>query len=253
MKPVGRLTSFLGTGLLVATLIGISSQAEPVKNSATIRSVRSTSGGGGHADYSTDAGSNWKKASVGTRLQQGSVIRTAPGTVCDLFLGDNGPVVRVTENTQLGIDALTVDRTGQENVIETQLDLRNGRILGNVKHLAAASKYEVKTPLGVAGIRGTQYDISANGRVHVFDGTVIVVYVVPGIPPQTVTVGKNQTAFPPTPTSPAQVINESLPWDPTIDRPGGGEPVPIIVFNTPEHIYPRLPVQREISASPTSP
>jgi len=244
-------------GLVLASLISISTQAEPVKNSATVRSVRATSGGAPHADYSSDAGSTWKKAYVGAKLQQGTVVRTAPGTVMDLFLNENGPVVRVTENTQMGIDALTIDRTGQENVIETQLDLRSGRILGNVKHLAAASKYEVKTPVGVAGIRGTQYDISANGRVHVFDGTVIVVYVVPGIPPQTVTVLKDQTAFPPTPGAPAQVINEVLPfpdWNPL----GGEGNIPIIVFNTPMHIDPRLgfPHQenrREPPVSPTTP
>ncbi|HVY71177.1 MAG TPA: FecR domain-containing protein, partial [Verrucomicrobiae bacterium] len=55
-----------------------------------------------------------------------------------------------------------------------QLDLSNGRILGRVEKMAAASRYEVKTPQGVAAIKGTKYDISARGKVRVFDGQVAV-------------------------------------------------------------------------------
>ena len=67
------------------------------------------------------------------------------------------------ENTLLGIDKLTVTQTGADVVTETQLDLKAGHIFGMVKKMSAASKYEVKIPNGVAGIRGTVYDISAEG------------------------------------------------------------------------------------------
>ncbi len=49
----------------------------------------------------------------------------------------------------------------------------------NAKKLSATSKYEVKTPSGVAGIRGTEYSISATGEVYVLDGSVVVVSVRP--------------------------------------------------------------------------
>jgi FecR protein len=171
----GRLSKLLGMAVALGALIGLTVQAAPVQNKAVVRGVRGT------ASYSTDSGGNWKKLNVGTELRRGSSVRTAAGSTVDLFLGDNGPVVRVTENTQLGFDQLSVDDTGSEKVIETQLNLSNGRILGNVKKLAAASRYEVKTPNGVAGIRGTKYDISANGRVAVIEGTVTVVYIVNGV------------------------------------------------------------------------
>lgn len=192
MRPVGALSKTLGLALAAAALVSTASvQAAPVQNKAVVRAVRGT------ANYSSDAGANWKKLNVGASLKQNSVIRTAPGSTVDLFLGDNGPVVRVTESTTMGIDKLTRDATGVDTVIETQLDLRNGRILGNVKKLAEASKYEVKTPFGVAGIRGTRYDISADGRVTVIEGTVIVVYVVEG-EAVTVTVNEGETSYPPT-------------------------------------------------------
>lgn len=70
-------------------------------------------------------------------------------------------------------------QTGAETVTETQLDLKAGRITGSVKKMSAASKYEVKLPNGVAGIRGTTYDISADGVVKVYVGSVVVAVVDP--------------------------------------------------------------------------
>ncbi len=64
-------------------------------------------------------------------------------------------IVRIFQSTVLGIDKLTVDRTGVDEVSDTQLDLRAGQIMANVKKLSAQSKYEIKVPNGVAGIRGS--------------------------------------------------------------------------------------------------
>jgi hypothetical protein len=192
MRPVGAISRIMGFAVAVAAFVGSSHvQAAAELNEAIVRGVRGT------ANYSTDRGSNWRDLKVGTKLKQNSVIRTAPGSVVDLFLSDNGPVVRVTENTTMGIDRLTIDSSGVEKIIETQLDLRSGRILGNVKKLAAASKYEVKTPQGVAGIRGTRYDISADGRVSITEGDAVVVYVIGGRT-STANVRAGQTARPPT-------------------------------------------------------
>ena len=192
MRPVGAISRIMGFAIAVAAFVGaMHVQAAPQQNEAVVRGVRGT------ANYSTDRGSNWKDLKVGAKLRQNSIIRTAPGGQVDLFLGDNGPVVRVTENTTVGIDKLSYDKSGAETVIETQLDLRSGRILGNVKHLAAASKYEVKTPQGVAGIRGTRYDISADGRVRITQGDAVVVYVIGGRT-STANVRAGQMASPPT-------------------------------------------------------
>jgi hypothetical protein len=82
----------------------------------------------------------------------------------------------VTADTLLGLDKLLFENTGADTVIETRLDLKNGRILGNVKKMAATSVYEVKIPTGTVGIRGTEYDISTTGRVYVESGSVLVHY-----------------------------------------------------------------------------
>lgn len=169
MKQRGSFTKMLTCAVLLGAAL-LTSTAEAAVGKAVVRAVR------GSADYSDGSGS-WLPLKVGRVLKPGAIIRTSADSQVDLFLEQNGPVVRVTQSTQLAIERLSYENTGVESVIDTGLDLRSGRILGNVKKMAEASKYEVKTPNGVAGIRGTEYDISADGKVIVLDGSVVVVYV----------------------------------------------------------------------------
>jgi len=152
----------------------------------------------GAARYSTD-NKNWKALSEGDLLKSGSVIQTAGESWVDIVLYDTTEsfntvqpvvrkfsygtgqeseqnVIRLRENTVLSLDKLFSQGTGSGNVTETQIDLRAGRIFGNVKKLSGASRYEVKLPNGVAGIRGTLYLMDATGLVTVYFGSVIVSY-----------------------------------------------------------------------------
>ena len=86
-------------------------------------------------------------------------------------------VVRLWENSALGIDKLSSMQTGADVVTDTQLDLKAGRVTGNVRKMSAASKYEIKLPNGVAGIRGTLYDIYAEGIVKIFVGSAVAAAV----------------------------------------------------------------------------
>jgi len=153
----------------------------------------------GSARYST--GNNvWEQLKVGDVVKPGTVIQTAGNkSSVDFVLGDgSAPVarpvaegmlsyqptaeqnlVRMWENTLLSFDKLTFTETGADVVTETQLDLKAGHIFGMVKKMSAASKYEVKIPNGVAGIRGTTYDISAEGLIKVLAGSVVLAYVGP--------------------------------------------------------------------------
>src|SRR5438552_5109721 len=167
MKSSGSV-SIVAAG--VVALIGAVSSAQAAEvGKAVVRSVR------GHAQYAE--GGQWLELKPGHVLKPGANIRTANESQVDLFLDQNGPMVRLVENTTLGIDKLNFEATGIETVIETQLDLKSGRILGIVKKMAHNSKYEIKTPNGVAGIRGTEYDVSATTVVRVVSGSLVVVYV----------------------------------------------------------------------------
>ena len=153
---------------LVGACVVSSLQAAEV-GKAVVRAIR------GSAQYAE--GGQWLPLKVGQTLKPGSSIRKANKSQVDLFMDQNGPVVRLVENTTLGIDKLNYEATGIDTIIETQLDLKSGRVLGIVKKMAHNSKYEIKTPNGVAGIRGTEYDVSATSVVRVISGSMVVVYV----------------------------------------------------------------------------
>jgi hypothetical protein len=162
----------------------------------------------GNANFSTDNGVTWQALKIGAALQPGAVIKTDPDSTVDVILAENRApvipsgvvgqnnagayaaglpptagqyhaavqqnVVRILGGTELAIDKLTYSNTGAETVSDTELDLRSGKVFGNVKKISAMSKYEIKTPTGVAGIRGTSFSMGSDGSVIVYDGSVVV-------------------------------------------------------------------------------
>jgi len=87
----------------------------------------------------------------------------------------NVDVVRLMKDTVLGIDKLSATPTGAGVQTDTQLDLRKGHITGNVKKMVAGSNYEIRYPQGVAGIRGSVYDMALAEGIN--NGTVTVTLV----------------------------------------------------------------------------
>jgi hypothetical protein len=158
----------------IACASSLNAQTQPGK--AEVRAVK------GDATYMV-GGAPAQKLKVGTVLPSGSTIKTGAGSVVDLFLGNSAGTIRVTENTTLGLDKLALTDTGAENVVEVQLNLPDGTILGNVNKLSAASKYEIKIPNGVAGIRGTRFRLSSTAYAVLLEGTMVMVYVPPGQAP----------------------------------------------------------------------
>jgi hypothetical protein len=170
MKKHGRFSLMVSCAVAVLGAVIVSSAQAAEMGKAVVRSIR------GHAQYQ-EAGGQWLELKVGQILKPGSAVRTANDSHADLFMDQNGPVVRLVENTTLGLDKLNYTATGVDTIIETQLDLRSGRIVGIVRKMASESKYEIKTPNGVAGIRGTEYDITATSVLRVVSGSMVMVFV----------------------------------------------------------------------------
>ncbi len=217
MKRYQSLTlAVIACGLALALTSSLEAAQTVVDGAAKVIRMK------GSARYT--AGNNvWQPVKVGLVLRAGTIIQTSKerGAFVDLALGDGNAaipgatggavynplipsatmsympkgeqdIVRVTEDSALGIDKLTWQETGADIVSDTQLDLKQGRILGTVRKLTPASRYEVKLPNGVAGIRGTVYDISASGVVRVFVGSVVVAWIGPDGSTQTRVVGAHQ-------------------------------------------------------------
>lgn len=91
----------------------------------------------------------------GQVLLAGATITTGAGSYVDLDLKVNGNALRVEADTTLSLNKLEYTKA-IETVVNTELDVKKGSTVANVVNkLSKASKYEIKTPAGVAGIRGT--------------------------------------------------------------------------------------------------
>ena len=221
MNTINTLVKSLMVGAVALAFTGLA-QAGEVTQVITVLKVS------GSARYSVD-NKTWQPLRNGDVLKQGAVVQTAEDSSVDLatsdsavasgaspvsaiypgkaanFIGGDGlvaslnvgpkpNVLHLFPSTVLSVDKLTKEGNGIDEVSETQLDLRAGRILGDVKKLSANSRYEIKTSTGVAGIRGTTYTVSSTGIVYVLTGSLMFTYLDPSTgQTQVVTVGAGQS------------------------------------------------------------
>lgn len=178
MKPteIPLKTLVVSMAVLAAAFCSAQIQAQTVAGKAVVRAIK------GAANYSTD-GATFLPLKTGSVLPPGSVLKTAPGSTVDLFLGSSAGIIRVEENSTLAVDKLTLTDTGADTVVDVQLNLPEGTMLFNAGKLSAASKYEIKVPNGVAGIRGTKGRVSSTSYIVLLDGTLIFVHVPTGQQP----------------------------------------------------------------------
>lgn len=187
MKKLQALLAIAMGGALLNA--GISAVAQPAKPGyATVIRVK------GGASYSLDGGVHKSPLVAGQFLEAGAGIYTSDDGVVDVMLGKSldmpqaesmpdrislapdSPVrglityrpsaeqnvVRVLSSSVLVIDKLTTVSAGVDTVSDTELDLRKGGIYASVKKLSPAAQYLVKTPTGIAGVRGTQFSLVLN-------------------------------------------------------------------------------------------
>lgn len=140
-----KVMFFLG----VLSMIAITSMA--AENSVTAKVIEIT----GTVEVMTQA-TPWQPATVGMILNQGDVIRTRAKSWAILEL--NG-TVEVKENSQLKLAELIENKeTGTK---KTLLDLALGQVLIKAQKLQTDdSKFEVKTPTSIVGVRGTEFSVA---------------------------------------------------------------------------------------------
>lgn len=193
MKQTNRIMNWLvACGLALVMTASLSAQTAAERSGKVVRIK-------GAARYST--GNNvWQPLKIGQVLKAGTLIQTAADSHVDIVLGEAAKtnpvravanpasgvggsgyqpkaeqdVVRIQADTVLALDKLSVIDTGTDKVTDTQLDLRSGKIFGTVKKLNATSRYEIKLPNGVAGVRGTVYQVTADGVLQVLTGTMVI-------------------------------------------------------------------------------
>lgn len=165
--------------LLVVMGLPVLSPAQPATGWVEVRAMD------GKASWSTNGGTP-EPLVVGTTLHAGSVVKTGPNSQVDLFFSPKIGLVRLTENSTLAVDQLSATETGADTKVEVELSLPDGDMYFRVNKLSKASRYEVKMPNGVAGIRGTQGRFSFRPQepsrppVVLLEGQVVFVHAPAG-------------------------------------------------------------------------
>jgi len=174
MKLMPRFVPSLTASLFLLFSLGIPClvHGQTLPGKAEVRAVAGT------ATYSKD-GAPGQPLKVGTVLNSGTTIKTGPESTVDLFLGNSAGVVRVAEKSTMSLDKLALTDTGADTAVEVQLNLPDGQMFFNVNKLSQASRYEIKVPNGVAGIRGTKGSARSDASWVLLDGTLIFVYAPP--------------------------------------------------------------------------
>jgi len=187
MKQMQKLFNRLILGGIAFAMVSSVTAQTVTERSANVVRIK------GHARYASGPKSG-QPISVGASIKAGETIQTAADSFVDLVLSEEslaptrpsvGPsasyqpkveqdVVRIYPDSVLSFDKLSMMKTGADEVTDTQLDLKAGKIFGSVKKMSTASRYEIKIPNGVAGIRGTSYTITASGVLQVNSGSVVV-------------------------------------------------------------------------------
>ncbi len=172
MKTLRSFSKYLvGFGLTAAMLIGVTSaNSAPAVGYAAVTTVQ------GDAQYMYP-GQDWKALTPGTMLTSGAVIKTGGGAFVYMAVNQKTSAVRVNENSVLALEKMQQLGTAEKDT-DTTLDIRSGTVAGDVKKLAKASHFDIRTPNGVAGIRGTSWSITvtvSSGNVQLDQVTITCV------------------------------------------------------------------------------
>ncbi|RKZ22073.1 hypothetical protein DRQ18_03300 [bacterium] len=100
---------------------------------------------------------DWEKAVLDAPVNEGEWLKTEEESRAEITIAD-GSVIRIDENTTLVIEGLDVIG---DPVVRFRAVVPRGRIWANVKKLMKGSVFNIRTPIVVAGVRGTVYRMDA--------------------------------------------------------------------------------------------
>jgi hypothetical protein len=180
MKRFQTIAAYLVALALTGAFTVRSDQPGRIRGRATVRTVM------GNATYNVNGTTLPLKPNM--ELDAGASITTGPDSVVYLNVNGLSSSVRIQADTTMAIPVMERIGSAREGDTETTLDLKTGSILGQVKKVSGNSTYEIKTPHGVAGIRGTDFEVTAqplpDGKFLVtftsVQGIVIVSAIVAG-------------------------------------------------------------------------
>lgn len=138
----------------MALLAAVPAQAEDGASEATITEIK------GQAFYLKTGEAEWLPLETGMVLGEGDKIKT--GVDCEVVVETTGNAktssMTVRPETEFTFKTFRYDEASQ--IDNTLLDLEVGSILVKAEKLVGGSRFEVKTPTSIVGIRGTTFEVN---------------------------------------------------------------------------------------------
>jgi len=118
----------------------------------------------------------WLPVEKNIPLEKKDRLKTGPGSYAEILI-DDGSLLKVGENSEIILSEISADFDTKK--IEASIFLRIGRLFSNIaRFVHPRSRFSVRTPTAVAGVRGTEFIVEITDAeetdVGVFDGKVDV-------------------------------------------------------------------------------
>jgi hypothetical protein len=153
----------IGTGIIIPTelLMDEPSEATVIARTGNIAA--------------TNAGGAAINLEIGTKVVEGTRVTTSANSFLTLQLAD---MSRVSLPSNSGIELARLRKSMYTGAPRTELKLLRGKVVSRVSPLDVnKGRFEVRTPLSVAGVRGTYFRVGLNGNKatnEVLEGHVAV-------------------------------------------------------------------------------
>ncbi|HWD21388.1 MAG TPA: FecR domain-containing protein [Verrucomicrobiae bacterium] len=102
----------------------------------------------------------WQPLNVSMSLPPGVTLRTPKDGYADISVNGFSSIIRLEAETVLQIVKMNFWGDLRTTDQETLLNLTAGSLIGNVRKVSQNSRYEIQTPCGLVGIRGTDFQIT---------------------------------------------------------------------------------------------
>lgn len=104
--------------------------------------------------------SEWADCKVDMPIDSGDRIKTSGGEAVEIsFKRDNSNVIKIDENSDMLV---------KKNQAPYSIELLNGEVMSLIRKLPKNSTFEVRTPAGVSGARGTGWRSHTDGARSTF-------------------------------------------------------------------------------------
>ncbi len=118
----------------------------------------------GEAKYLRSGSTEWQKLEQGTVLSEGDALKTAIGAQVFITLSGVAKTADITVRPETEFVFKKFNYDGAKGVENTLLDVQLGGILIKAEKLIGESKFEVKTPTSIVGIRGTTFEVQVSKK-----------------------------------------------------------------------------------------